>query len=70
MTKLKTALVLIILLTASVTGGKVVLRHSNELKSANTDDTGKSADRGISRDPRIQGFCHCRLSHRILVKES
>jgi murein L,D-transpeptidase YafK len=72
MTKLKTALILIILLTASVTGGKVALRHSNELNSANvTSDKGASASRGISREPRNTGALSLPLeSPRILVKKA
>jgi murein L,D-transpeptidase YafK len=72
MTKLKTALILIILLTASVTGGKVALRHSSQLTSANvTDDKGTSAAHGISREPWDTGALSLPLeSPRILVKKA
>ena len=72
MTKLKTALLFIILLTASVTGGKIALRHSSELKSANTEPVkDASAARGISREPRDTGALSLPLeSPRILVKKA
>jgi len=72
MTKLRTALMLITLLTASVTGGKVALHHSNELKSADIGhDEGTSTSRGISREPRDTGALSVPLqSPRILVKKA
>ena len=73
MTKLKAALIFIILLTASVTGGRVAMRQSNEIESANTafDKEGASTDRGISRDPRDTGALLLPLtSPRILVKKA
>jgi murein L,D-transpeptidase YafK len=71
MAKLKTALIFIILLTASVTGGKVALSYSNELNSANTAHEGTSAARGISREPRDTGGLPLPLkSPHILVKKA
>ena len=72
MTGLKTALIFTILLTASVTGGKVGLRNASESESAHaTEEERQSADRGIPWQPRNTAVLSLPLqSPRILVKKA
>lgn len=71
MTKPRAALIVIILLTAAVAGGKVALRHSSQPDSARATVDRQSSDLGIAREPRHAAALPLPLSSpRILVKKA
>jgi len=71
MIKPKPALIIVILLTAAVAGGKVDLRQSSEPKSARVTEDRQSSDLGIARAPRETAALPLPLSlPRILVKKA
>ena len=71
MTKPKAALIILILLTAAVAGGKVALRQASEPKSARVTENNQPSNFGISRAPRDTAPLLLPLSSpRILVKKA